>query len=137
MRSLLKLLLVMSLSMTLIACQSQGNRARKDLAKICTGSFESTDFTLQFPPEAKVQEKGKREVGKFIFIPASRYNALLRHAKELAECGKGSQCLIQLTEHERDCEASWAEKLESSLVPGLFHFRGSCKIPKPDCEIGV
>lgn len=135
MRSLLNLLFLMILSMSLVACQSQGNRARNDLSKACIGSFQSTNFTLQLPPEAKVSDRDKKQVGEFIFVPASRYNALIRHARDLARCGKGSQCLIQLTEHERDCEASWADSLESSWIPGIFHFRRSCKIPKPDCEI--
>jgi len=135
--NLAKLILVMSLSMIQIACQSQANLARNNLAVVCSGSFESTNRTMQLPPEAKVLESERKKFGSSVFVPASRYNALLRHAKELAECGKGSQCLIEHTEYERDCEAEWAESLESSFIPGFLRFRSSCKIPKPQCEIDI
>lgn len=129
----MKVFLVILLSMILFACQSRANRAREQIGEICTSNFESVKGSMRLPLEAQVLEREKKEFQKSIFVPAKRYNNLLEHAKNLSECARASQCLIKLTEHERDCEAEWASKIESSFIPGIFIYRSSCKIPEPDC----
>lgn len=62
-----------------------------------------------------------------------RNNACVEHAKNLADCLRASQCVLELTEWERDCSIYRTEELESSLAPGIFKIRRKCPIQKPPC----
>jgi hypothetical protein len=103
----------------LISC-TNGNQIRKQSEEICKD--------IQIPKNAIVSEREKLLTSKGIYIPAIRYNAIVLHAKHLRDCGESKTCVIRWTEWERDCEIS------KSMIDRLAGI--SCKLEKPNCEVG-
>ena len=113
-------------------CQSKINRVTKESNELCVGSFESTGWTLEIPPEMKALAQDQITLKGKNFVLVSRFNVAVVHAQDLSRCAKSRECLIKELRREYDCEREFVQNI-SNWVPFAFQGRKECSIPESDC----
>ncbi len=129
-KNLFSLLIV---SITVLNCQSKVNKSISESNDLCVGSFESTNWSMEIPPEMRATIRDTIEVKGKTYVLVHKYNASVTHAQDLSRCLKSRECLTKELRREYECEREFVRGIHN-WVPFAFQGRDKCSIPETECR---
>lgn len=128
------IIILLSLILVTLNCQSnQTSIAINKANLVCTGSFESTGYTLEIPPEAVAPDSEIFKYRGLEYVRTSRYNAVVIHARDLSGCVEAQNCVARKLGWEYSC-ALEAEKNIHLWIPYAFQSKKECSLEEPKCR---